>query len=562
MTQSEVKQLEGKIKQLESELHRSRKELAFYKNGNEEERKLWEATSTSQKLLDHVLSQMPLVLWSIDCESQITLFQGAGLEQLGLGKKSYHGQPLLNVLGEDPALASAIQRAFSGETFKENFSVRGCSLTCHFEPQENAEQDVVGVRGVALVQEALSAPAITKAETNAATQTSPEMKVVPPPEMSVNRSRQCEAPLLEWLTNFPDYVLSVDRDGTIRFINHTIAPLTFETVVGTSIFDFIREDRREEIRASMAHAFATGECVNYEIESNDPDGVVRTYECRLGPFKHDGQVVSVIVIARDVTELRRMEDLARKRQADLAHLSRVATMGEMAAIMAHYLNNPLAAISNYAHGCIRRLGAGDVDISRLTDAQKEIVDECNRCSAYIRRLRGFLQKRDVQYIEADLTDILLDAIRLTEPEFRDQDLTVHIDYKERRPRVYGDALQIEQVLVNLLLNAADAMRPLQHDKTPPSKGREQEIVVRVEEDSSGVLAISVIDFGHGLTPEFEEKIFEPFFTTQQKRLGMGLSVSRSIIESHGGRLEVTNNDGPGATVRFTLPRFTAGQLHD
>lgn len=560
MPQSEVKQLEGKIKQLEGELRRMQKELAFWKNGNEEERKHWEANSTSQKQLDHVLSEMPIVLWSIDCGRRITLFQGAGLKWLGLDRRSHHFQPILDVFGDDPALESAIERAFSGESFKASFSVRNCLVTFHFEPQENAEQDIVGVRGVALVQPA--GFEITQVEAKDKAQSGP--RVSPPPEMPVDPCLKCEAPLLEWLTDFPDYVLSVDREGVIRFINRTIAPLKFEDVVGSSIYDFIRPDRQDEMRLSMEHAFATGECVQYEIQSHDPDGIVRTYECRLGPFKHEEKVVSVIIIARDVTELRRIQEVARKRQTDLEHLSRVATMGEMAAIMAHYLNNPLAAISNYAHGCIRRLAAGDIDTNRLTDAQQEIVDECNRCSAYIRRLRGFLQKRDVQYVEADLTDILLDAIRLTEPEFRDQELTVRIDYKEHQPRIYGDALQIEQVLVNLLLNAADAMRPQQHDKVSSSRNAsgKREVVVRVEEDSSGVLAISVIDFGRGLTPEFQDRIFEPFFTTQEKRLGMGLSVSRSIIDAHGGRLEVTNNAGPGATVRFTLPRFTAGQSHD
>ncbi|MCA9072932.1 MAG: PAS domain-containing protein, partial [Planctomycetaceae bacterium] len=298
MAQSEVKQLEQKNRRLENELRNTQKELAYWKNGNAEERKLWEANSTSQKQLDQVLSEMPLVLWGIDCGNQITLFQGAGLELLGLGTKSYHGQPLLKVFGEDPALVSAIERAFTGETCKETLTVGDCSLSCHFQPQENAEHDVVGIRGVALVQTPSNAPVFSDVKSDENRPLAPPAKVSPPPEMPVAHCLDCEAPLLEWLMNFPDYVLSVAREGTIRFINRTIPTLTVEQVVGRSIYEFIREDRREEIRASTAHAFATGECVNYEIESNDPDGVTRTYECRLGPFKHEGEVVSVISIAR------------------------------------------------------------------------------------------------------------------------------------------------------------------------------------------------------------------------------------------------------------------------
>jgi two-component system sensor histidine kinase TtrS len=361
-------------------------------------------------------------------------------------------------------------------------------------------------------------------------------------------------------------VLSVARDGAIRFINHTIPPLTVKDVVGSSIYKYFSEDRRPEIEKVMEHAFTSGENLDYVIESQDPDGVARIYECRLGPFKPAGQVLALMVLARDVTEVRRMEELARKRQSELEHLSRVSTMGEMAAILAHCLNNPLAAIANYAHGCIRRLRAGDVDPARLMEAQTEIVEQCTRSSDYIRQLRGFLQKREIRHVETDLTDILIDAIRLTEPEFRTNELTVRTEMKEGRLRFFGDPLQIEQVLVNLLLNAVEAVKPLKLRKSKVSRGEDaakvsKEILLRVETTALGEIVISVVDYGQGLSPGLEEKIFEPFFTTKQKSLGMGLSVSRSIVESHGGRLEVMPNAGPGTTFRFTLPRFTGSQFN-
>jgi PAS domain S-box-containing protein len=373
-----------------------------------------------------------------------------------------------------------------------------------------------------------------------------------------------EGAIQEWVKCLPDFVLSVVRDGTIRFINRTIPPLSLEDVLGASIYDFIARERKEEMQRFMDLAFATGETVDYEIESHDPDGVRRIYECRLGPFKPDGEVLSVMVIARDVTELRGAQELARKRQNELEHLSRVATMGEMAAIVAHYLNNPLAAIANYAHGCIRRIRAGDVDLPKLLDAQSEIVEHCNRSSDYIRNLRGFLQKREINHVETDLTDILIDAIRLTEPEFRSRGLTIRTEILVARPRVFGDPLQIEQVMVNLLLNAGEAMLPTSEQSSVEEAATRpfQEILVRVETTSAGDIAVSVIDFGRGLSPGYEERIFEPFFTTKQKRLGMGLSVSRSIVESHGGRLEVISNAGQGTTFRFNLPRFLGGRTRD
>ncbi len=165
--------------------------------------------------------------------------------------------------------------------------------------------------------------------------------------------------------------------------------------------------------------------------------------------------------------------------------------------------------------------------------------------------------------ETDLTDILIDAVRLTEPEFRSRELTIRTEILLSRPRVFADALQIEHVLVNLLLNAAEAMIPQDRLQPADSESPEsREVLIRVESAAEGGIAISVVDSGSGLSPGFAERIFEPFFTTKQKRLGMGLSVSRSIIESHKGRLEGFSNAGHGATFRFNLPRCTGDKKSD
>ncbi len=204
---------------------------------------------------------------------------------------------------------------------------------------------------------------------------------------------------------------------------------------------------------------------------------------------------------------------------------------------------------------------------QLLEAQQDIVEQCNRASDYIRTLRGFLQKRELHQSETDLTDVIIDAIRLTDPEVRSHDLSVRLDMKIKSPRVYGDPLQIEQVLVYLLLNAVDAMKPLEHDKTESREADSEskpcrQILIQVDAPTSKDIMVSVTDCGRGLTPGFEERIFEPFFTTQEKRLGMGLPVSRSIIESHGGRLEGLQNAGSGATFRFNLPRCLASRSHE
>ena len=538
MADSDLKQLAGKVRELESELRRAGKQITYWKNLYNDGQKHSDANSASRDQLVSLLDHLPVGIWAIDCQCRILQFQGAGWKKLGLGGGEVYGRSIFEIFGENPTLSQAVKRALEGEEFFETIPLEKHLLECRFFPQWNAEQDVVGVRGVVLV---VNRPKKDGAGPGA------------------EQFYDLDGPLQEWLESLPGFMLSVVRDGTIRFINRTIPPLTVDDVVGSSIYDYLSPARREDIERFLKRAFVEGEGVDFEIQSHDPDGIARTYDCRLGPFKHDGEVVSVMIIARDVTELREMEDLARKRQNELEHLSRVSTMGEMASIVAHYLNNPLAAIANYAHGCIRRMRAGDIDMAQLMDAQNEIVEQCNRSSDYIRQLRGFLQKREIRHIETDLTDVLIDAIRLTEPEFRSNELTVRTEFLVKQPRIYGDPLQIEQVLVNLLLNAVEAMKPVEHPKTGELGEASRQILVRLEETASGDIAVSVVDFGPGLSPGYEERIFEPFFTTKQKRLGMGLSVSRSIVESHGGRLEVLTHDGPGTTFRFNLPRYKRGE---
>lgn len=556
MTDSEVRQLEGQIRELQAEQNRLEKQVTYWKNLHKEGQKHFEANSTSRERLDDLLELLPVVSWAINCEGQVLQFQGAGCQMLGLGGGNVYGESIFEVFGDNENLTKAVERALAGETLSRQIPLGDYLLDCHFLPQWNAEKDVIGVRGLGLLLKSGAASA----------ETGP-VSTLPAPRIPLGEPlHPWEAPLHDWLRSLPDFVLSVVRDGTIRFINRTIPPLLVKDVVGSSIYDYITGIRREDMERFMEQVFSSGENIDYEIQSNDPDGITRTYECRLGPFRPAGEVLAVMVLARDVTELRRVEELARKRQTELEHLARVSTMGEMAAILAHCLNNPLAAIANYAHGCIRRMRSGEVDLAKLMEAQTEIIEQCSRSSDYIRQLRGFLQKREIRHVETDLTDILIDAIRLTEPEFRSHGFSVRTEMKESRLKVFADPLQIEQVLVNLLLNAVEAMKPLQYEKPGlrDKDGRQgpKEILLRVETNAAGEVLISVVDSGRGLSPGLEDKVFEPFFTTKQKSLGMGLSVSRSIVESHGGRLEVMPNAGPGTTFRFTLPRFTGSQFHE
>ncbi len=286
MTASEVKLLEGKIRELQAEMRRAEKELTYWKNLNKEGQKHWEANSASRDLLDALLEYLPTVVWTVDCEGRILQFLGKGLEILGLGGGEVYGQSIFAVFGDNPVLNNAIQRALKGETFSQIISLNSHDLACDFLPQWNAEQDVIAVRCVALVADVL--PVESQQEASSPTAADPTFSSLP--KSADGPMHALETPLHGWLESAPGFVLSVDRDGTIGFINRAIPPLRIEDVMGSSIYDFIVQDRREEIQEFLARAFTTGETVDYEIDSSDPDGELRTYACRLGPFKSGAEV--------------------------------------------------------------------------------------------------------------------------------------------------------------------------------------------------------------------------------------------------------------------------------
>jgi two-component system sensor histidine kinase TtrS len=236
------------------------------------------------------------------------------------------------------------------------------------------------------------------------------------------------------------------------------------------------------------------------------------------------------------------EERARQHEGELAHVARVATVGELAAGLAHEINQPLAAIANYAEGCrvrLREQGAPD-DLVQVVSA---IEAQANRAGAIVHRLRGFLRKEVPAAAPFDLDEAVAEALSLFLPEARRQGVAVRSGLAAAGAQVRGEAIQVEQVVLNLLRNALEAL-----DGPLPRR----EIELHSERRGESV-RVRVRDSGAGLTPEARQRLFEPFFTTKAKGMGLGLSISRSIVESHGGRLTVDEAAGGGTEVSFTLP---------
>ena len=253
-------------------------------------------------------------------------------------------------------------------------------------------------------------------------------------------------------------------------------------------------------------------------------------------------LVSIFLILRAATHRRE-----QKHQAQLAHIARVNSMGEMAAGIAHELNQPLTAILNYTNGCMRLLKKDRIDGEQLQIALDRLGDDARRAADIIRSLREFIKRDELRQRDVSIRECIEPALQLLRSRLRQQQIEVELSYGSTVSSIHADRIQIEQVVVNLLLNAIDALQD-----APPRAGSRQ-IVIEVYDLESRYVAVAISDTGPALTTDVAARLFDPFFTTKPEGMGMGLSISRSIVESHGGTIEYLLNDRQLPTIRFTLP---------
>lgn len=278
----------------------------------------------------------------------------------------------------------------------------------------------------------------------------------------------------------------------------------------------------------------------HELVAKHRDGTEFPVEIVLNTFRFEDEPALLAVIV-DRTE---RYELHRNRQ-ELAHLTRVSILGELAGSLAHELNQPLTAILSNAYAAQRFLAADPVDLAEVREILNDIVQDNCRASEVIRRIRAFVKKGDLELAPLDLAATLRDVVLLVHSDAIVRGIRVTLDIDEDLPAVRGDKVQLQQVMLNLLLNAFDAMNGC------PANDRVVAVVVK--RYRSGILRVAVRDRGHGLTVDKLDKIFKPFVTSKPQGLGLGLSISRSIIDMHGGRLWAENNTDRGTTFYVTLP---------
>jgi C4-dicarboxylate-specific signal transduction histidine kinase len=259
----------------------------------------------------------------------------------------------------------------------------------------------------------------------------------------------------------------------------------------------------------------------------------------------DGQLEYIAAI-QDVTARRRSEEALDKARAQLTHVARVTSLGVLTASIAHELNQPLSGIITNANTGLRMLAADPPDVDGARETARRTIRDGNRASEMIARLRALFIKKESTTEPVDLNEATREVIALSSSELRRNQVVVQSELADDLPTITGDRIQLQQVIVNLLRNASDAMVAAQD--------RPRQLLIRTEREDGDRVRVMVRDTGVGFDRQSMDKLFDAFYTTKRDGMGIGLSVSRSIVERHHGRLWAEANDGPGATFSFSIPR--------
>lgn len=263
----------------------------------------------------------------------------------------------------------------------------------------------------------------------------------------------------------------------------------------------------------------------------------------------EGNLIGFSKITRDLTERKRSEEKLQSAQAQLSHMARVTTMGEFTASIAHEVNQPLSAAIANSDACLRWLAANPPNLDRARDSIRGIIEAANRASEVIKRVRNLMKKAPPQKTALNVNEVIEDLSGLLAGELARNDVSLQTDLAPGLPAAYGDRVQMQQVILNLILNGIEAMKSVTE--------RAKRLTINSNPSGDGRVLISVRDTGTGFGAEFADHLFQAFFTTKQEGMGLGLSISKTIIEAHGGRLWATSNDAEGATFHFTLPAVKA-----
>lgn len=357
----------------------------------------------------------------------------------------------------------------------------------------------------------------------------------------------------------PECVKLHKADGTILEINPAGAALiesdTPGTLLGTCIYSYIDPADLPSYRTLTDHVFQ-GRSETLQFRIRGLKGTTRWMETRATPMRdRANNIIALLGITRDITDRKRAEEAdmqVRRRQDQLARLCRVLSAGEMASALGHELNQPLCAIMNYAETIEELANQDRPNMDDLRVYAGKMSSETERAGETVRRIRDYISKRDPVTAPIDINTLVRDVVEFLQPEARRHNIEIRFRLLSAPCMVLADSVQVQQVLVNLITNALDAL----NDK-PDSRN---ELLVSCDTANDKLAVIAVRDNGRGLNGAKPERIFDPFYTTKDGGVGIGLSISRTIAESHGGYIKLVPNTDRGMTALFTLPRAASANV--
>ena len=314
------------------------------------------------------------------------------------------------------------------------------------------------------------------------------------------------------------------------------------------VIDRTHPDDRHRVRQLLEHASTDGGSFDTEQRLLMPDGAVKYLHVIAHAMSDSSGVVEFIGAVTDITPAMKANESLRNAQADLAHVNRVTTMGELAASLAHEVNQPIAGASINASSCLRYLKRDQPDLDGACQAASRIIRDINRAADIISRVRLLFRKGAPTREPVDVNEVIREMVVLLSYEITQHSISASTELAANLPVVVGDRVQLQQVLMNLIINSIEAMKNVEGTR---------QLTLNSELSDDGQLLVSVHDTGSGLPMDSTDQLFTAFFTTKSHGTGMGLSISRSIVESHGGRLWAINNSGSGACFKFTLPTAAA-----
>lgn len=492
---------------------------------------------------------VPAVL--IDREHRLVAANSVAQPMLGLDKACANGQPLADYVKETPAevaaylqACSSAERPLVGTLTCRSGDVR---MLCYARPLDPGAPDTLTLL--------CCTPAAAKSKE--VDHFGLQMETL---QQEIVRREKIEAELAATearaqavLDTAAEGIITIDRHGIIQSFNQAaerIFGYLAKEVIGANVACLMPQPYRSEHDHYIRHYLDTGEKkiigIGRRVTGRRKEGRTFPMELAVSEVIAGGER-HFTGIVRDVSEQVEAEEEARQHRERLAHFDRVSTMGEMASGIAHEINQPLTAISSYAHACYRLIENSTADTADLLAVLDKISAQALRAGEVIHNLRRFVKKRESQRELCDLNKLVRSAVALAETDAREHNFVIETAFSDNTLPVIVDMIQIQQVVINLIRNAVEAMANVAAPNDVVT------VNVSTAQDDPTTAQVAVQDKGVGVTEAHADKLFDPFFTTKETGTGIGLAISRTIITAHGGRLWFEHNPDSGVTMHFTLP---------